>query len=87
MKNISLILDWVSCIYYPVQFKNNEIWALINSGGEINVMTSTYVAKLSLKVCRTNVRAQKIDGSTFETFEMVLVSFQVEDQLKKACFF
>ena len=36
---------------------------------------------------RINVEAQKIDGSTFETFGMVLASFQVEDKLRKARFF
>ena len=30
---------------------------------------------------------QKIDGSIFEIFEIVLASFQVENKLKKAQFF
>ena len=35
----------------------------------------------------TDVGAQKIDGSTLETFGMVLASFQVEDKLGRAQFF
>ena len=35
----------------------------------------------------TNVGAQKIDGSTLETFEIVLASFYVEDKLERARFF
>ena len=50
-------------------------------------MTPGYISKLGLKVRPTNVRAQKINGSTFETFEMVLASFQVEDTLGRAHFF
>ena len=46
-----------------------------------------YALKLSLWVRRINVGAQKINGSTFEIFEMVLVSFQAEDKLRRACFF
>ena len=50
-------------------------------------MILRYALKLGLKVCFINVGAQKIDGSTLETFEIVLASFQVEDMLEKAQFF
>lgn len=60
---------------------------MIDSDSKINAMTQTYASKLGLKVYPTNIRAQKIDGSTLITFEMVLVNFQVEDKLGKAWFF
>ena len=74
-------LERVSCIHYLLRFQKTlwEIRALINSGKEIKAMTSAYTAKLSLKVRKTNIGAQKIDGSTLETFGMVLADFQVED--------
>ena len=50
-------------------------------------MNLVYVSRLGLRVYRTNIRAQKIDGSTLKTFEMVLASFQVEDKLRKIRFF
>lgn len=50
-------------------------------------MMLAYALKLGLKVYRSNIRAQKIDVFTFETFEIVLASFQVENTLEKACFF
>ena len=77
MKDKLLALDWVPCIYYPIQFKKSEIQvqALINSGSEVNAMTPGYALKLGLKVCLTNIEAQKIDGFTLETFEIVLASF------------
>ena len=50
-------------------------------------MTPGYASKLGLKVRPTDVGAQKIDGSTLETFGMVLASFQVEDTLGRARFF
>ena len=43
--------------------------------------------KLGFQVYHTDVRAQKIDGSTFKTFEIVLASFQVEDKFERARFF
>ena len=50
-------------------------------------MTPGYASKLGLKVRPTNVGAQKIDGSTLETFGMVLASFQVEDKLGRTRYF
>ena len=40
-----MILDWVPCIYYPVQFhkdKRRTIWALIDFSSKFNVMTLVY---------------------------------------------
>ena len=50
-------------------------------------MTPAYASRLGLRVHRTNIGAQKIDGSTLETFGMVLASFQVEDKLRRIRFF
>ena len=38
-------------------------------------MTPVYTLKLSLRVYYTDVGAQKIDGFTLQTFEMVLANF------------
>ena len=73
-----VILDWVPCIHYLVQFRKDKgatIWALINSGSKVNTMTPAYVKQLGLQVQKTDVRAQKIDGSLLRTFEMVIASF------------
>lgn len=85
-KKDDLVLDWVPCIYFIIQFKK-KVWALINFGSKVNAMTLVYALKLGRQIHRTNVRAQKFDGSTFETFEMILPSFQVQDSAKKARFF
>ena len=84
-----VILDRILCIYYLMFFWKNqdEVLALINLGSEVNVMTHVYSSKLGLKVYPTNVGVQKVDGSTLETFDMVLASFQVEDKLGKVRFF
>lgn len=50
-------------------------------------MTLTYISKLGFKVQAISIRAQKINGSTFQTFEMVCTSFKVKDKLRKAYFF
>ena len=50
-------------------------------------MTPAYAKKLGLRVRKTNVGAQKIDGSVLETYGMVIAGFQVQDKLGRARFF
>ena len=84
-----VILDRVLCIHYRVQFcKDKEtIRALIDSGSELNAMTPAYTKKLGLQTQKTDVGAQKIDGSSLDTFGIVIAGFQVIDKLGRARFF
>lgn len=74
-KKDDLVLEKVSCIYYPVWFKKDKVKALINFGSEINTIIQAYILKLNLKIRSTNVQTQKINNSILEKFEMVLTSF------------
>lgn len=87
IKNTSRLLDKVSSIHYLVYFKKNKIRALINSCSKVNIKILVYAAQLTLKAQKTNVSAQKIDGSILQRFEMVLRSFWVKDKSEKAHFF
>ena len=57
---------------------------MIDLDSKVNAMTPAYILKLGFKVYFTNVKAQKVDGSTFDTLEMVLTNFQIEDKLTRA---
>ena len=74
-------------IHYPVRFQEEQVRALFNSGSKINAMSPAYAKRLGLKTQKTNVGAQKIDGSALETFEMVIADFQVEDKSGRPRFF
>ena len=50
-------------------------------------MTPAYASRLGLRARHTNVGAQKIDGSTLQTFGMVLANFRMEDKLGRTRFF
>ena len=50
-------------------------------------MSPAYAKKFGLKTWKTNVGAQKIDGSALETFGMVIADFQVEDKDGRSRFF
>ena len=82
-------LERVSCIHHLLYFQKDlrGTRALINLGSKVNAMTPTYAAKLGLGVQETDIGAQKIDGSIFNTFEIVLADFQVEDKLGRTRFF
>ena len=81
-------LEWVICIQYFITFPGSvtqdsltldPVSALLDLGSEVNVIHPTFIEKLGLVVQTTNVGAQKIDGITFETYEMVVVVFSVTD--------
>ena len=78
------VLDRVSCICYPVQFrktKSKDVLALLDFESEINIMTLAYMAHLGLKVRVTNVGAQKINGSSLVIYGMIIAAFQVVNKL------
>ena len=65
-------------IHYSVQFRKDKeatIWALIDLGSKVNSMTPAYVKQLDLQVQTTDGRAQKIDGSSFWNFGIVVACF------------
>ena len=77
----------VPCIHYPVQFQEEQVRALLNSGNEVNTMNPDYARKLGLKIRKTNIGAQKIDGSALKTFGMVIADFQMENKASRPRFF
>ncbi len=82
-------LQRVACIRYPVQFQEDQpkVKAFINSSSEVNVMAPAYTKELGLTTRKTSVKAQKIDGSPLETYEMVSASFSLQDSLGRVRFF
>ena len=60
---------------------------MIDSSSKFNAISPAYAKKLGLQIRKTDVSAQKIDGSTLSTFEIVIVVFQVQDKLGRARFF
>ncbi len=50
-------------------------------------MDQTFVQQLGFKICKTNVGAQKIDGTTLETYAMVVSTFLVSNKDGRKRFF
>ncbi len=79
-------LERVPCIRYTVTFKD-QTEALLDSESDVNAMSQAFAQQLCLKICKTNVGAQKIDGTTLETYGMVVSAFSMSDKDGRKRFF
>ncbi len=79
-------LERVPCIRYTVTFKD-QTEALLDSESDVNAMSQAFTQQLGLKICKTNVGAQKLDGTTLETYKMVVSTFSVLDKDGRERFF
>ncbi len=79
-------LERIPCIRYPVTFKD-QTEVLLDAGREVNAMNLAFAQQLGLKICKTNVGAQKIDGTTLETYGMIVSTFSVSDKDGRKSFF
>ena len=77
-----VVLKRVPCINYPVKFQEDQrqggqkqVRALLDSDSKVNAMSPAYAKRLGLKTRKTNVGAQKIDGSALEIFGTVIADF------------
>ena len=70
-------LQYIPCIWYPIQSQNHKVQALIDSNSKIIVMTPAYIAKLGFIIQKTSIGAQKIDGLLLETYGIALTRFLV----------
>ncbi len=79
-------LERVPCIWYLITFKD-QTEALLDSGSEVNAMSQAFVQQLGFKICKTNIGAQKINGTTLKTYGIVVSTFSVLDKDGKERFF
>ena len=83
-------LECIPCIHYPIQFKDMDkapVQGMIDSRSEINAIHLSFVKQLSFPIRPIDVRAQKIDGTTLDTYEMVVAAFSVVDKANRVRFF
>ena len=61
--------------------------ALLDSSSEVNAIYPAFAEKLGFVMQTTNVGAQKIVGTTFETYRIVVAALSVTDQANRVRFF
>ncbi len=79
-------LEWVSYIWYLITFKNQTEF-LLDLESEVNIMSLAFAQKVGFKINKTNVWAQKIDGTILETYRIIIFTFFVSDKDDKKRFF
>ncbi len=79
-------LERVSCIRYPVTFKD-QTEALLDSKSKVNTMSQAFVHQLGFKIYKINVEAQKINKTTLETYKMVVPILSMLDKDNRERFF
>ena len=72
-------LERIPYIWYLVTFKD-QTKAVLDSKSEVNTICQAFAHQLGLIIKKTNVRAQKIDSTTLETYEMIVTTFSVLDK-------
>ena len=60
---------------------------MIDSGSEVNAIHPSFVKQLGLSIRPTDVRVQKIDGTTLDTHRMAFAAFSVMDKANQVRFF
>ena len=89
-------LEQVIYILYPIAFPGgitkdgsglNPVLVLFDSSSEINTIHLIFIEKFGFLMQTTNVGAQKINGITLETFEIVVAAFLVTNQANRIRFF
>ena len=89
-------LKQVMCIQYLIAFPGDItqdgsaldlVSALFDSASEVNAMHPAFAKRLGFMMRAINVDAQKNNGTTFETYEMVVEAFSVTDQANRIRFF
>ena len=77
----------VSCIRYPINFGKKSVLALFDLGSEVNAIHPAFTKELGLFIRSTDIRVQKIDGTTLDTYEMVVAAFLVKNKANQVRFF
>ena len=89
-------LDQVIYIQYSIAFLGSitqdglvldPVSELLNSSNEVNAIHPAFAERLGFVIQTTNISTQKIDGTTFETYGMVVAAFLMTDQISRIRFF
>ena len=72
-----------------VQFKKSkvQVQALIDSKSEVNAIYLTFAKQPGLFIRPTDFGAQKIDGTTLDTYKMIVAAFLVKNRANQVRFF
>ena len=79
----------VLCIQYPITFRKKfvPLLTLFDTSSEVKVNHLTFAQELGLFIRLIDVGVQKIDNTTLDTYEMVIITFSITDKANRVKFF
>ena len=80
-------LTQVSYIHYPINFGKKSVSALFESGSKVNAVHPAFAKELGLPIKLTDVGVQKIDGTTLDTYKIVVAVFSMKNKAHWIKFF
>ena len=90
-KRKALVLEHILSIYHPVRFKKDanktQVQAFIDSGSEVIAIYLTLVKELGFSINPIDVEAWRIDGTTPDTYKMLVIAFSVMEKANRVWFF
>ena len=86
-ENLKSNFTQVSYICYPIIFRKKSVLALFNLSSKVNVVYPIFAKELGLFIRSIDVRAQKIDGTTLDTYGMVVAAFLMKNKANQVKFF
>ena len=86
-ENLRSILAQFPYILYPINFREKSILALFNSDSKVNAVHLTFAKELDLPIRSTDIKVQKIDGTTLDTYGMIVTAFLVTNKTNQVWFF
>ena len=80
-------LAQVLCIRYSINFRKKFVLVLFDLSSKINMVYPAFAKELGLLIRPTEVKAQKIDSTTLDTYGMVVANFLVKNKANQLRFF
>ena len=79
-------LEQVPCIWFSVNFED-QTETLLNSESKVNAINLVFTSQPGFRIWKTNIAAQKIDGTTLKTYGMVVSIFSLLNKNDREKFF
>ena len=86
-ENLESNLARVLCICYPIHFRKKSVSILFDWGNEFNAIHLTFAKELGLPIRPTDIKVQKIDSTTLDTYGIVVAAFLMKNKANRVRFF
>lgn len=77
----------ITCTYYLIQIRQQEILSFINSQSDVNATHLQLTKQLEFLIWQTRISTEIVDGMSFKKFGIIIKTFEVNNKEKSLMFF